>query len=115
MKPAATPTAPGTPATTSPLLLTDAGRDDDALHYARTALINYRTVGPGATTNATQTEQPSTSSNPPTTAARSRPGHPNGRVQDDAQTSMVSLTPRMICLDRKCVTLNSVKTVTDWT
>ncbi|MGI8814742.1 MAG: hypothetical protein ACR2G2_05490 [Pseudonocardia sp.] len=35
----------------------DAGRGGDALHYARAALTNFRTVGAGATTDAARVER----------------------------------------------------------
>jgi tetratricopeptide (TPR) repeat protein len=38
------------------LLLGDAGRPGDALHYARAALVNFREVGPGATGLTVQTQ-----------------------------------------------------------
>jgi tetratricopeptide (TPR) repeat protein len=39
------------------LLLDDAGRTGDALHYARAALDNYQQAGPGAADHADRTRQ----------------------------------------------------------
>jgi hypothetical protein len=38
------------------LLLDDAGRPGDALHYARAALTNFRQVGPGAAEEAARAQ-----------------------------------------------------------
>src|SRR5262249_17763095 len=39
------------------LLLANAGRTDDALHYARAALDNYHRAGPGAATSTAAAER----------------------------------------------------------
>ena len=54
-RPAATPTAPGRPASTSPSSSQATAGRADALLYARAALSDFEKVGPGAAQDAAQT------------------------------------------------------------